>query len=122
MIEVGQFSCSEKKITQIEKIPLEELQALYEHELAREEQKRFFSMPNADVDFTHWGKAAQWTLDEATALSFGKAPEVVNWASVKDLVDLSPFATQYARVLDLAHRAKERQQLHDPVVPGLFLA
>ena len=118
---------------QLFKLPFEESQALYEREHAKHrqdvqaniehrERQRFFSMPNANADFTHWGKAAHWTLDEATALSFGKAPEVVNWASVKDLVDLSPFATQYARVLDLAHRAKEQQELHDPVVPSLFLA
>ena len=54
-------------------------------------------------------------------MAFGKAPEVVNLASVKDLVDLSPFAIQYTRVLDLAQRAKEQQQLHDPVLPGFFL-
>ena len=115
---------------QLHEMPFEELQALYQQELQakyeqekqQEELQRFFNWPSANADLTHWSKAAQWTLDEATALSFGKAPEVVNWASVKDLVGLSPFATQYARVLDLAQRAKEQQQLHDPVLPGLFLA
>lgn len=111
---------------QLHEMPFKELQVLYEQELQakieQEERQRFFSMPNANADFKHWSKAAQWTLDEATALSFGKAPEVVKWASVKDLVNLSPFATQYAKVLDLAQRAKEQQQLHDPVLPGLFLA
>jgi hypothetical protein len=97
--------------------PPEELQTLYEHEqekerhelqakAEREEQQRFFNLPNAKADFTHWSKAAHCTLDEAVALSFGKAPEVVNWARVKELVHISPFAFKYGRVRDLVLRAK----------------
>src|SRR5262249_33105390 len=63
-----------------------ELQALCEQERAkqaaeltakaeREERERFFNQPYAKADFAHWSKATYWTLDEAMALSFGKAPE-----------------------------------------------
>jgi hypothetical protein len=63
-----------------------------------------------------------WTLDEALALSFGKAPERVNWERVKPHVGVSPFAFQDGRRRDLALRAVQWQQLYDPVLPGIFLA
>ncbi len=114
-------------------LPSAELTALVEQEqkkaieLAqlrrdREEQERFFNQPYVNADFVHWSKAAHWTLDEAVALSFGKAPENVKWASVKPLVQISAFAAQYARIRDLTLRAKAWKQLYDPVLPTIFLA
>lgn len=88
----------------------------------REEKARFFNRPSANADFSHWSKATYWTLDEAIALSFGKAPEVVKWENVQSLVGVSPFAFQYSRVRDLAHRAKAWEQLYDPVLPTIYLA
>ena len=88
----------------------------------RDEQERFFNQPYATADFAHWSKAAHWTLDEAIALSFGKAPEVVNWEKVKPYAGTSPLAFQYQRRRDLALRAVTWQQLFDPVLPGIFLA
>ena len=91
-----------------EKSP-EELKALYEQEMSD------------DLDFEYWGKAAYWTLDEAIALSFGKNPQVVNWKKVERYVNVSPFVVQYAKIRDLALRAKNLQQLRDPLLPGMFL-
>jgi hypothetical protein len=88
----------------------------------REERERFLNQPFARADFNHWSKAAHWTLDEAVALSLGKAPEQVNWEKVKPLVHISAFAFQYQRRRDLALRAKLWKQLFDPVLPGFFLA
>jgi len=113
--------------------PPEELRALYRQEqekerqeretkAERDEQQRFFNLPNAKADFTHWSKAAHWTLDEAVALSFGKAPEVVKWEHVKEFIHISRFAGKYGRVRDLTLRAKKWKQLYDPVLPGIFLA
>ena len=63
--------------------------------------------PNANADIDHWSKAAHWTLDEAIALSLGKAPELVRWERLQSLTALgSPFVIQYARRRDLALRAK----------------
>lgn len=87
-----------------------------------EERRRFFNQPNAEADFEHWSKAAHWTLDEAIALSFGRAPEKVTWERVKPYVEASPFAFQYQRRRDLAFRAVAWKQLFDPVLPGIFLA
>jgi hypothetical protein len=39
------------------------------------EAPNFFNQPDAVADYDHWSKTAHWTLDEAIALSFGKAPE-----------------------------------------------
>ena len=110
-----------------------ELQKLYDEELAKEaaeqlaqaeseEQTRFFNRPYAKADFGHWSKAAYWTLDEAVALSFGKAPERVTWEAIKPLVDVSPFAYQYGRRRDLALRAAASKQLSERTGPGFFLA
>jgi hypothetical protein len=93
-----------------------------EKERARDEQQRFFSQPDANADFAHWSKAVHWTLDEAIALSFGKAPERVTWESVKPYVQVSAFALQYQRRRDLARRAVAWKQLFDPVLPGIFMA
>lgn len=89
-----------------------------------EEQERAlpFNQPYAVADFVHWSRTAHWTLDEAIALSFGKAPEVVSWDNVKSHVQLSPLAAQYMRRRDLALRAHQWGQLFDPVLPGIFLA
>ena len=89
----------------------------------RQERERFFNLPRANADYDHWSKAAHWTLDEAIALSFGKAPEVVRWDQLQKYTLLgSPFVTQYTRRRDLAMRALAWKQLYDPVLPGIFLA
>jgi len=88
----------------------------------REERERFFNQPRAMADFVHWSKATYWTLDEATALSFGRAPEVVAWENVHGYVKVSAFAHRYSRLRDLALRAKHFQQLYDPVLPGIYIA
>jgi len=71
-----------------------ELHALFEQEQDKErealqlkaeleERERFFNQPRATADFTHWSKAPYWTLEEALALAFGKAPEIVSWRTVE---------------------------------------
>jgi hypothetical protein len=74
-------------------------------EAERQEKERFFNQPRPRADIRHWSKAAHWTLDEAIALSFGKAPEVVKWEKIQPFLQISQFAFQYGRVRDLALRA-----------------
>lgn len=111
----------------------EEIAELYEREVAlaqkealaladREEQARPFNRPDATADFAHWSKAPYWSLDEALALVFGRAPEVVTWKVVEPYKSISAFAKAFARTRDLAIRAKNCKLLHDPILPGLFLA
>ena len=47
------------------------------------ERQMFFNLQSAMADADHWCRAAYWSLDEATALSFGRAPEIVKWDTVK---------------------------------------
>jgi hypothetical protein len=111
--------------------PPDELQALVDQERAKvaselreraelEERQRFFNQPSARADFEHWSKAAHSTLEEAIALSFGKAPERVNWEKIKPYVQSSPFAFQYQRRRDLALRAQRWDQLYDPVLARIL--
>jgi hypothetical protein len=115
-------------------LSLQELIARFDEEKGREfeqlrakaeqeERERFFNHPGAAADYEHWSRAAHWTLDEAIALSLGKAPELVRWDRLQSLTATkSPFVIQYARRRDLSLRAKTWQQLFDPVLPGIFLA
>jgi hypothetical protein len=114
-------------------LSVEELIARYEAEKQREyeqlvakaekeERERFFNQPHAAANFDHWSKMAHWTLDEAVALSYGKAPEVVNWESVSKYLQLSPFAVHYRGRREIAIRAASWKQLYDPVLPTIFLA
>ena len=105
-----------------------QLKLLYETETAavladmqREERARFFNQRHANADFDHWSKAEHWSLDEAIALAFGKAPEIVSWDKIKTDSGTSTFVKQYARLRDLAERAKVWKKLYDPVLPTIFL-
>ncbi len=111
----------------------QQLDALYTEEHKKEaealqrkaeadEKARPFNQPHTDADYDHWSRATHWTLDEALALSFGKAPELVTWERIKAYVQISPFVFQYGRRRDLALRALQWGQLFDPVLPGIFLA
>jgi len=89
-----------------------------------EERNRFFNQPSSNADYDHWCKATYWTLDEAIALSFGKDPEQVNWGKLKDHHSYppSPFVEKYRKKRDLVVRAKNFDQLYDPILPSMFLA
>ena len=93
-----------------------------QEKVEKQEQARFFNRSGARADTDHWSKAAYWSLDEATALSFGRAPEVVKWENVKNLAGISAFASQYMRLRDLLLRAKGAEQLFEPIAPGFYIA
>ena len=94
----------------------------FQEKAEREERERFFNQPYANADIDYWSKAAHWTLDEAIALSFGKAPERVNWQTVKPFMGFSRFAFEYGRRRELALRAVPWKQLFDPVLPVIFIS
>jgi hypothetical protein len=123
---------AQKYVVELSQLPAKEFQTLYnletknfrEEVLAKKENQEnshFFNRPSAKADFDHWSRAAHWTLEEAVALSFGRNPEIVNWASIGRWQAESSFVFQYARLLDLARRALPWQQLFDPVAPGIFI-
>ena len=86
-----------------------------------EDRTRFFSEPKAQADFDHWSKMPRWTLDEATALSFRKAPEFVTWDKVKVYLGQSSFADGYGKRRSLLLRAQEAGDLKDPILPAEFI-
>jgi hypothetical protein len=111
----------------------EKREALYRDELKKQQEeeraeadlaeaKRLFNQPDAKADFNHWSKAAFWSLDEATALSFGREPRVVKWETVKECAKASPFAREYEKLRDLILRSHEVAHLDDPVLPGFYVA
>ncbi len=114
--------------SELESLPVDQLQSLYESEQAnsladmqREEDARFFNQPHAAADFDHWSKAEHWSLEEAVALAMGKAPELVSWVKIQSYGQVSPFVQKYGRLRDLAHRAVPWKKLYDPVLPTIFL-
>jgi hypothetical protein len=114
--------------SELESLPVDQLQSLYESEQAkaladmqREEEARFFNQLHAKADFEYWSKAEHWSLDEAIALVLGKAPETVSWDKIKAHSGVSPFVKRYARLRDLAERAKVWGKLYDFVLPPIFL-
>ena len=114
--------------SELETLSVDQLHSLHATETAaaladlqREEDARFFNQPHAKADFDHWSKAEHWSLDEAIALAFGKAPEIVSWDKIKTYSGTSTFVKQYARLRDLAERAKVWKKLFDPVLSTIFL-
>jgi len=114
--------------SELQNLPSDQLQSLYDTETAaaladmqREENARFFNQPQAKADYDYWSKAEHWSLDEAIALAFGKAPEIVSWDKIKTYAGTSPFVKQYSRLRDLADRARVWAKLYDPVLPPIFL-
>jgi hypothetical protein len=67
--------------------------------LEREERERLFILPHANADYDHWSKAAHWTLDEAIALSFGRAPEIVRWDQLQKFNSLGSPARCGRRII-----------------------
>jgi hypothetical protein len=77
---------------------------------------------SASVDYEYWSKMAYWKLDEAIALAFGITPEDFSMEEASLYAQESLRADEIVRVHNLAQRAKDWQQLSDPVSPESFLA
>jgi hypothetical protein len=120
---------------ELRKMPIGKLRDLYETERKKEQQENvtnakkaeknyFFNLPSAKADLDYWSKTAYWTLEEATALTFGKNPRKVSWNTLKDhqfFYDVSPFVQKYWDIRELAIRANAVKQLSDPCLPREYL-
>ena len=67
----------------------------------------------APADYEFWSKAARWTVEEATALSFGVEPQWVEWQNVKEWH--YPCGEDYKKRLILGRRAQQAGDLPEPV-------
>lgn len=103
---------------------LENLSDYHLSNLFKEEQARavydeqHFHKPGAEADFEYWARMPHWTIDEAVALTLGKAPEQVNWHTVENVVDRSSVAAEYSRRRKLALRSVSG----NPLLPADFVA
>jgi len=89
--------------------------------LDREERERYFNLPHALADYDHWSKAAHWTLDEAIALSFGRAPEIVRWGELQKFSALnSPFVCAICTPTRLGYARGALESTLRPRVAGHF--
>jgi Glu-tRNA(Gln) amidotransferase subunit E-like FAD-binding protein len=107
---------------------LENLSDYHLSNLFKEEQVRAlydeqqFHRPRADADFEYWARMPHWTVNEAVALTLGKAPEEVNWHTAEKVLDRSSVAAEYSRRRELAVRSVAWKHLTDPVLPAEFVA
>ena len=69
-----------------------------------DEEEFYGADPRADLD--HWSRSPCWTVEEATALSFGKEPRIVNWAFLREFSN-HPFAEAYRKRLEHGLRATQ---------------
>ncbi len=107
------------------------LNALYEKEVKKNSQEietkgqaidqSLYDHSKSEADIGYWSKLPSWKLDEAVALSFGKSPEIVNWSSVQENVQISPFARKYSQRRDIVLRGEQLAELSNPVGPNDFL-
>ncbi len=87
-----------------------------------DEENRPFNRPAARADFDYWSKASFWTVEEATALSFGRDPRTVDLKAVRRFADVSPFAQSFVDRLKLLERARITGQLGGQTAPPVALA
>lgn len=123
----------EQRRGELKVLPVVERSKLVEAERAKEleewkqkadleERLRFFNQPQACADFDHWGKMAFWSLDEGIALCYGRDPRAVTWKNIAPLVQVSPFAKQFADAREIAMRAAGVNEIAQSNIPGPFIA
>lgn len=117
---------AEKYRQELEKLPQKKIKEFYRDEFEKKNReddgRRFFNQKSAVANFEHWSRMPIWSLDEAIALSFGKAPEVVFLGRMKSIMSyLSPFVAEYQNLHEVAARAVAVNQLTEPVKPHVFI-
>lgn len=86
------------------------------------DREAFFSEPEADADFSVWMQMPIWSVNEATALSLGKSPELVNPKSMKAIKERkSNFGRAYTFRRTAIKRAVRGGHLKDPMPRGDFI-
>jgi hypothetical protein len=83
----------------------------------------FFNRPNAVADYEKWLKKKVWTSEEATALTLGKEPKVVNVKSLSEYKSIvgSLFRDKFLDRLDEIERAIAAHELFIPLRPDKFV-
>ena len=92
------------------------------------EQQMFFNRTESATNrgaysgnIDNWTAKDQWSEDEAIALSLDKDPERVNWDSIKNYLDKSPFAQKYSSRRKQLKGGLKKSELKPPLVPTQFI-
>lgn len=72
------------------------------------EEVRFYNRADAEARIEYWARR-EWTADQATALSFQKEPDIVNYQSVVPLEPVWTFSREYSERFELIHRLYRRE-------------
>jgi hypothetical protein len=108
-------------MAELEALTDEQLLSAFGITLVELEKARPFHQQGTEADFKHFGRCAYLTVAEAVALSLGKDPRVVNWEMVQPYLGTSPFAQDFADLLDLVERAVRWGELSQAFPPLTFL-
>jgi hypothetical protein len=82
----------------------------------------FFNRPIAQADYVYWARMPIWTVEEAVALSLGKDPRIVNWATFQsERLMATPYAFRFAGIAGLIQRSVDAGVLDYPLEPKLYL-
>tara|TARA_R110000787_G_scaffold220284_2_gene329048 strand:+ start:1418 stop:2317 length:900 start_codon:yes stop_codon:yes gene_type:complete len=76
------------------------------------------SLPN----YAYWARAAYWTVDDITALSMGRNPQVFNEDACYPKSALYALCNQFMDLRELVSRAVEMGQLYQRTIPNFALA
>lgn len=74
------------------------------------------------ADFEWYAKWSYWTVDEAIAISLGKAPFQGGWQYVQTLMNSSRLAYEFALKREVVERARVMGQLWEQTIPSVFVA
>ena len=91
----------------------------YDHDMSDHPDAEFLEDTDCDSDF--WATKFFWTVDQATALSFGRSPEKVSWDKyIEDMVGSSEFATFFSDLRDRILEAQQNHKLMEPKMPAVL--
>lgn len=74
------------------------------------EKDLFYNMDDATSDFNYWCKFTWLTIDQLTALSFRKNPDIVNLNSIRQLIKLE-INTEFTHAYLMRYRLIEQAPL-----------
>ncbi|KTD59296.1 hypothetical protein [Legionella shakespearei] len=74
------------------------------------ENDLFYNMDDAVAEFYYWCKFIWLTIDQITALTFRKNPDIVNLNSIRQLIKLG-FNTEFTHEYVMRYRLIEQAQL-----------
>lgn len=86
------------------------------------ERNMYYNKPSSYADFQYWAKMPYWSLEECTALSFGRSPDVIKIKKMESIKLVSTFAKKLLDTHRILQRATTMDQLAKSNIPGFYVA